>query len=150
MERVPVGINIRHMGAGNSRVSIDDASSTWTSVTTLTSQPSTETATTASDLEVKSASQSSLSSITTKEKKKPPENESGYDKAQRVCRKQKRKYDACYTAQLSSKEEDCNDLFEAYRTCFLRIMAKDMEKRGVNVNESSMIGEYNDEMSDKK
>ena len=136
------------MGARNSRPSIDDASSKWTSGATSTSQPST--ATTESDVEVTSASQSSLPSITSKERKKPPENESGYDKAQRICRKQKRKYDACYTAQLSSKEEDCNDLFEAYRTCFLRIMAKDMEKRGIKVNESSMIGEYNDEMSEEK
>ncbi len=138
------------MGAGNSRpsISIDDGSSTWMSGTASTSQPST--ATTASDLDVKSAYQSSLSSITKKEKKKPPENESGYDRAQRICRKKKRKYDACYTAQLSSKEEDCNDLFEAYRTCFLHIMAKNMEKRGVKVNESSMIGEYNDEISEEK
>jgi hypothetical protein len=29
-------------------------------------------------------------------------------------------------------------------------MAKDMEKRGIKVNESSMIGEYNDEMSEEK
>ncbi|KAL3810429.1 hypothetical protein ACHAXA_005637 [Cyclostephanos tholiformis] len=88
------------------------------------------------------------SSAITKVKAKPPENESGYDRAQRVCRKKKRTYDACYTAQLSSKEEDCNELFEAYRSCFLKVIAKDMEKRGVKVNESSIIGEYKEETAD--
>mmetsp|Transcript_11547 Transcript_11547/g.17503 ORF Transcript_11547/g.17503 Transcript_11547/m.17503 type:complete len:128 (+) Transcript_11547:197-580(+) len=79
---------------------------------------------------------------------KPPKNESGYSRATRVCNKKKRAYDACYTAQLSSKEEDCDDLFETYRTCFLRVIAKDMEKRGVKVSENSMIGEYKDETAD--
>jgi hypothetical protein len=88
------------------------------------------------------------SSPATKVKSKPPENESGYDRAQRVCRRRKRTYDACYTAQLSSKEEDCNELFEAYRSCFLKVIAKDMEKRGVKVNESSMIGEYKEDIAD--
>lgn len=131
------------MGAGKSRPCTDDASST-PSTSGTTTEP--QTTTTASDLDDSAVS----SSTTKKEKKKPPENESGFNRAQRICRKHKRKYDACYTAQLSSKEEDCNDLFEEYRTCFLRVMAKDMEKRGVKVNESSMIGEYKDEMADEK
>ena len=46
-------------------------------------------------------------------------NESGYARAQRICRQKKRTYDACYTAQLTNREEDGNDLFEDYRTCFL-------------------------------
>ena len=83
-----------------------------------------------------------------KPKKQPPPNESGYAKAERICRKKKRAYDACYTAALSSKEEDCSDLFESYRSCFLRVMAKDMEKRGVKVSENSMIGEYKDDVED--
>lgn len=130
------------MGAGNSRPSTD------ASGTISTTQQTTTTA--ASHLNNQLSTKSSSSSINTKEKKKPPENESVYYRAQRICRKQKRKYDACYTAQLSSKEEDCNDLFEAYRTCFLRIMAKDMENRGVKVSESSMIGEYKDEIAVEK
>ena len=76
---------------------------------------------------------------------KPPKNESGYARAERKCRKKKRDYDACYTAALSSKEEDCSELFESYRTCFMRVMTKDMEKRGVKVSENSMIGEYKEE-----
>jgi hypothetical protein len=80
--------------------------------------------------------------------KSKPENESGYNRAQRVCRRKKRSYDACYTAQLSSKDEDCNELFEAYRSCFLGVIAKDMERRGVKVNESSMIGEYKEDVAD--
>jgi hypothetical protein len=83
-------------------------------------------------------------------KSKPPGNESVYSRAQRICRKKKQKYDACYTAQLSSKEEDCNDLFESYRTCFLRVMAKDMKDRGVKISEHSMIGEYEDETKDEE
>ena len=82
-------------------------------------------------------------------KSKPPENESGYARAQRICRRKKRTYDACYTAQLSSKEEDCNELFENYRNCFLKVIAKDMEKRGVKVNENSMIGEYKEETAEE-
>lgn len=81
-----------------------------------------------------------------KKSKVPPESESGYARAQRICHKKKRTYDACYTAQLTSKDEDCNDLFEDYRNCFLKIMANDMEKRGVKVSESSMIGECKDEI----
>ena len=84
-----------------------------------------------------------------KVKSKPPKNETGYDRATRVCRKKKRAYDACYTAQLTSKEEDCDELFETYRTCFLRVIAKDMEKRGVKVSENSMIGEYKAEEDDE-
>ena len=80
---------------------------------------------------------------------KPLENESGYARAQRICRRKKRTYDACYTAQLSSKEEDCNELFENYRNCFLKVIAKDMEKRGVKVNENSMIGEYKEETAEE-
>jgi hypothetical protein len=80
----------------------------------------------------------------------PPENESGYARAQRICRKKKRTYDACYTAQLTSKDEDCNDLFEEYRNCFLTIMANDMAKRGVKVSDTSMIGECKDEIDEWK
>ena len=86
----------------------------------------------------------------TKAKIKPPKNESGYAKAGRICRKKKRAYDACYTDALSSKEEDCSDLFESYRSCFLRVMAKDMEKRGVKASENSMIGEYKEEVADEE
>lgn len=88
--------------------------------------------------------------IHTKKSKSPPENESGYARAQRICRKKRRTYDACYTAQLSSKDEDCNDLFEDYRNCFLKIMANDMEKRGVKVSDTSMIGECKDEIDEWK
>ena len=77
------------------------------------------------------------------------ESSSGYDRATRVCRKKKRAYDACYTAQLTSKEEDCDELFETYRTCFLRVIAKDMKRRGVKVSENSMIGEYKAEEDDE-
>ena len=94
-------------------------------------------------------SSSSESSTTKKSKPKPPQNETGYDRATRICRKKKRLYDACYTAQLSSKEEDCDELFESYKTCFLRVMTKDMEKRGVKVSENSMIGEYKDEIEEE-
>mmetsp|Transcript_22895 Transcript_22895/g.55197 ORF Transcript_22895/g.55197 Transcript_22895/m.55197 type:complete len:130 (-) Transcript_22895:1987-2376(-) len=84
-----------------------------------------------------------------KTKIRPPKNESGYSRAQRKCHRKKRAYDACYTAQLSSKEEDCSDFFEAYRTCFLRVMAKNMESRGVQVSENSMIGEYKEEVAEE-
>ena len=82
-------------------------------------------------------------------KSKPPENESGYARAQRLCRRKKRSYDACYTAQISSKEEDCNELFETYRNCYLKVIAKDMENRGVKVKENSMIGEYKEGTADE-
>ncbi|EJK66266.1 hypothetical protein THAOC_12826 [Thalassiosira oceanica] len=75
-------------------------------------------------------------------------NESGFQRAQRKCRKKKRDYDACYTAQLASKEEDCADLFDAYRSCFMSVISRDMEKRGVFVNSNSMVGEFKDEEDD--
>ena len=86
---------------------------------------------------------------TTKIKRKPPpKNESGYARAERLCRKKKRIYDACYTAALSSKEEDCEELFDSYRLCFLKNMTRDMEKRGVRVNSGSMVGEFKEEVED--
>eukprot|EP00970_Alexandrium_tamarense_P009658 scaffold1936_cov201-Alexandrium_tamarense.AAC.11 len=85
-----------------------------------------------------------------KAKIKPPRNESSYAKAQRKCNKKKISYDACYTAALSSKEEDCADLFESYKSCFLRVMTNDMERRGVKVKEGSMIGEYKEEIEDEE
>lgn len=75
----------------------------------------------------------------------PPSRESGYARAKRKCLKKQRLYDACYTAALSSKEEDCGELFEAYRTCFLKWMHKDMERRGVRVSEGSLVGEFLEE-----
>jgi hypothetical protein len=82
---------------------------------------------------------------TSKIKRTAPKNESGYARAERLCRKKKRVYDACYTAALSSKEEDCEELFDAYRSCFLRVMTKDMEKRGIKVNSGSMVGEFKED-----
>ena len=73
-------------------------------------------------------------------------DESGYVKAQRKCRKKKLAYDACYTAQLSGKGEECHQWFDAYRACFLRVMTQDMENRGVKVQAGSMIGEYKEEI----
>lgn len=87
-------------------------------------------------------------SNTSKIKRTAPKNESGYARAERLCRKKKRVYDACYTAALSSKEEDCEELFDDYRACFLRVMTKDLEKRGVEVNSGSMVGEYKEEVED--
>lgn len=92
---------------------------------------------------------SSNSNNTTKIKRKPPpKNESGYARAERICRKKKRVYDACYTAALSSKDEDCEELFDAYRSCFLKAMTKDMENRGVKVSSGSMVGEFKEEVED--
>jgi len=79
---------------------------------------------------------------------KQRQEESGYALATRKCRKKQRLYDACYTAALSSKEEDCEELFEAYRTCFLKWMSKDMRQRGVQVSENSMIGEFLEDETD--
>ncbi|KAL3798267.1 hypothetical protein HJC23_000181 [Cyclotella cryptica] len=88
---------------------------------------------------------SSDSTSSQQSRSNPPANESGFARAQRKCRKKKLLYDACYTAQLSSKDEDCGELFDAYRTCFLKVMRNDMERRGVKVTGGSMIGEFVEE-----
>lgn len=80
----------------------------------------------------------------------PKPSESGYALATRKCAKKQRLYDACYTAALSSKEEDCGELFEAYRTCFLKWMHKDMQRRGVRVSEGSLVGEFLEEEDDNR
>ena len=80
---------------------------------------------------------------------KQRQEESGYALAARKCRKKQRLYDACYTAALSSKEEDCEELFETYRTCFLKWMSKDMRERGVQVSENSMVGDFLEEEADE-
>jgi len=91
---------------------------------------------------------SNANTNTSKIKRTAPKNESGYARAERLCRKKKRVYDACYTAALSSKEEDCEELFDTYRSCFLKAMTKDMEKRGIQVNSGSMVGEFKEEVED--
>mmetsp|Transcript_20059 Transcript_20059/g.43506 ORF Transcript_20059/g.43506 Transcript_20059/m.43506 type:complete len:132 (-) Transcript_20059:268-663(-) len=130
------------MGSGQSRAANDDGEKSFSSTASHTPEI------------ISSSSSQDLSSqpINTKgnAKPNPPKNESGPARAERICRKKKRAYDACYTAQLSSKEEDCSDLFESYKTCFLRVMTKDMEKRGVKVSENSMIGEYKEEIADEE
>jgi hypothetical protein len=75
-------------------------------------------------------------------------NETGYDLATRKCARPKRLYDACYTAALTNKEEDCGELFDNFRMCFLKWMRKDMERRGVSVSSGSMIGEFIEEEED--
>jgi hypothetical protein len=79
-----------------------------------------------------------------------PPTESGYALAKRKCLKKQRLYDACYTAALSSKDEDCGELFEAYRTCFLKWMSRDMVRRGVRVSGGSMVGEFLEEESEDR
>ena len=95
-------------------------------------------------------SQQSTSSPHTATAPESQPTESGYTLARRKCAKKQRLYDACYTAALSSKDEDCGELFEAYRTCFLKWMSKDMEKRGVKVNGGSMVGEFLEELNDDR
>lgn len=118
-----------------------DAPNTTSSYITNTTNNTTDATTQSNDTE--------NSNNTTKIKRKPPpKNESGYARAERLCRKKKRIYDACYTAALSSKEEDCEELFDSYRTCFLKNMTRDMEKRGVQVSSGSMVGEFKEEVED--
>ncbi len=103
------------------------------------------------DATTSQSNDNNTNSNTTKIKRKPaplPKNESGYARAERLCRKKKRIYDACYTAALSSKEEDCEELFDSYRMCFLKNMTRDMEKRGVQVSSGSMVGEFKEEVED--
>jgi hypothetical protein len=133
------------MGSGSSRPDSDGVSSSYSGNNLANNVGGW----TANDDDTSSTS-SKTNVIHTKKSKSPPENESGYARAQRICRKKRRTYDACYTAQLSSKDEDCNDLFEDYRNCFLKIMANDMEKRGVKVSDTSMIGECKDEIDEWK
>mmetsp|Transcript_8357 Transcript_8357/g.15156 ORF Transcript_8357/g.15156 Transcript_8357/m.15156 type:complete len:133 (-) Transcript_8357:132-530(-) len=128
------------MGSGQSHPANDDATGKISTSSTKASHTT----------DTISSSSPPDSSPPTATKKKPIRNESGYARAQRVCRKKKGAYDACYTDQLASKEENCDDLFESYHTCFLRVMAKDMEKRGVAVSENSMIGEYKEEAMDEE
>ena len=74
--------------------------------------------------------------------------ESSYDLATRKCATARRHYDACYTAALSSKEENCGELFDVYKSCFLKWMSVDMKRRGVQVSEGSMVGEFLEEEED--
>mmetsp|Transcript_22967 Transcript_22967/g.34632 ORF Transcript_22967/g.34632 Transcript_22967/m.34632 type:complete len:136 (-) Transcript_22967:372-779(-) len=97
---------------------------------------------------LQSSNASNTNTNTSKIKRTAPKNESGYARAERLCRKKKRVYDACYTVALSSKEEDCEELFDTYRSCFLKAMTKDMEKRGIQVNSGSMVGEFKEEVED--
>ena len=127
---------ISHMGSGQSRpASGSELPTTSVASDVPSSDPPPAVAAAATENDAK----------TRRSKASRPTNESGYQRAERVCRRKKRAYDACYTAQLSSKDEDCAELFESYRACFLRVMTRDMERRGVKVSENSMVGEFTEE-----
>lgn len=89
---------------------------------------------------IKETSESSSINVTNeKETKKSKPKLTGYALVERKCRKKKRMYDICYQKKHSAfimgkkveddEEEDCDDLFEAYKDCIFLGMLKDREKR---------------------
>jgi hypothetical protein len=79
----------------------------------------------------------SSSSQMKKHKKKPPSNISGPKLVEYRCRRKKKAMSQCVsnfyenqflTGQAMSPDSECEDLFEVYRTCYMRGMLKERER----------------------
>mmetsp|Transcript_7975 Transcript_7975/g.11383 ORF Transcript_7975/g.11383 Transcript_7975/m.11383 type:complete len:131 (-) Transcript_7975:459-851(-) len=93
-----------------------------------------------------------------KNKTQPNKNLSGFNLIQYNCRRKKAKYDKCSRKQHSSflagrqpdDDEECDDLFEAYKECIFYGMKEDRERRGLPppAPQSALAG-FQEEISDE-
>lgn len=91
--------------------------------------------------------------------KKPKNERKGYDLVQYKCRRRKASYDRCYSDWYSNKfltgedlnrDETCDELFEKWKECILRGMAKEREKEGLPPpHKESLLGEFMEEQSNE-
>jgi hypothetical protein len=90
---------------------------------------------------------------------KPKKERKGYDLVQNKCRRRKASYDKCYSDWYSKKfltgedlnrNETCDELFEKWKECMLRGMAKEREKEGLPPpHKESLLGEFMEQQSDE-
>lgn len=99
------------------------------------------------------------------QKEKNLSTEGGAAWVEAQCRKPKVKYNKCYRKWYSSgftgvtsgdtEREDCDDLFELYKECYVKNMLKDRMRKNNNANgadsapkEGSLLATYMDEIGD--
>jgi hypothetical protein len=84
--------------------------------------------------------------------KKPPKDLTGPELVEYKCRKKKKAWSTCVGSfygrfsngkVLEDEEADCDELFDAYRQCYLRGMLKEREKKGLeSPKEGTILSEF--------
>jgi hypothetical protein len=93
----------------------------------------------------------------TRTKKKPPSDLSGPALVQYKCRKKQGAWRRCVNdwygyrflpgkaLEDERSEEKCDELFEKFRQCYMRGMLTEQKKKGLEIQDGSMIAEFIDE-----
>lgn len=90
-----------------------------------------------------------------KPKRKPPKDLTGPQLVEWKCRNKKRIWSECVGTfysrfstgkVLEDEQPDCDDMFEAYRQCYLRGMLKERQKKGLQPpQEGTLLAEFAEE-----
>jgi hypothetical protein len=90
-------------------------------------------------------------------RKKPPSNISGPALVEYKCRKKKKAFTRCVGGWYNDRflpgkaledersEENCEELFEVFKQCYVRGMVAEQKKKGLKIEEGSMLAEYMEE-----
>lgn len=94
---------------------------------------------------------------TKRRRKQPPPNLSGPALVEWKCRKRKQTWNKCVGGWYNNRflpgkaledersEQDCDELFEKFRLCYMRGMLEEQEKKGLKIEEGSMLAEFAEE-----
>ena len=75
----------------------------------------------------------------------------------KVCRKKERRWKRCVSGwygdrflpgralETERSEDNCDELFEAFRVCYMRALLAEREKKGLNVTDGSVLAEFVEE-----
>ncbi|CAJ1959412.1 unnamed protein product [Cylindrotheca closterium] len=89
--------------------------------------------------------------------KQPPPNLSGPALVEWKCRKRKKAWNSCVGGWYNDRflpgkaledersEQNCDELFEKFRHCYMRGMLTEQKKKGLKVEEGSMLAEFAEE-----
>jgi len=90
-------------------------------------------------------------------RKQPPPNLSGPALVEWKCRKRKKAWNSCVGGWYNDRflpgkaledersEQNCDELFEKFRQCYMRGMLAEQKKKGLKISENSMLAEFADE-----
>lgn len=90
-------------------------------------------------------------------RKKPPSNISGPALVDYKCRKKKRAWSRCVGGWYNDRflpgkaledersEENCEELFEVFKQCYMLGMVAEQKKKGLKIEEGSMLAEFMEE-----
>lgn len=89
--------------------------------------------------------------------RKPPPNLSGPALVEYKCRKRKRAWSRCVGGWYNDRflpgkaledersEENCDELFDQFKQCYMRGMLAEQKKKGLKIEEGSMLAEFAEE-----